>query len=73
MSYCHTTYGRINKLGSAADMMRVLKDNSISKSAFDKLSDDERESNTKIVRGSSAKPKAPGVYEDLQHTRGSKT
>ena len=24
VSYCHTTYGRINKLGSAADMMRVL-------------------------------------------------
>ena len=31
MSYCHTTYGRINKLGSAADMMRGLKENSISK------------------------------------------
>ena len=24
VSYCHTTYGRLNKLGTAADMMRAL-------------------------------------------------
>src|SRR5512136_891601 len=29
VSYCHTTYGRINKLGTAVDMMRGLKDNSV--------------------------------------------
>ena len=51
VSYCHTTYGRINKLGSAADMMRQLKDNSVSKPAFDKLDPDARAANTKIVRG----------------------
>jgi len=51
VSYCHTTYGRINKLGTAADMMRALKDNSVSKSAYDKLSDEARELNSKIVRG----------------------
>jgi 2-oxoglutarate ferredoxin oxidoreductase subunit beta len=51
VSYCHTTFGRINKLGTAAQMMRSLKDNSISKTAFDRLDDDERGANTKIVRG----------------------
>jgi 2-oxoglutarate ferredoxin oxidoreductase subunit beta len=51
VSYCHTTYGRLNKLGAAADMMRALKENSISKSAFEKLTPEERANNTKIVRG----------------------
>jgi 2-oxoglutarate ferredoxin oxidoreductase subunit beta len=51
VSYCHTTYGRLNKLGSAADMMLALKDNSLSKTAFEKLAPEERLANTKIVRG----------------------
>jgi 2-oxoglutarate ferredoxin oxidoreductase subunit beta len=51
VSYCHTTYGRLNKLGSAADMLRALKDNSLSQAAFGKLSPEERAGNTKIVRG----------------------
>jgi 2-oxoglutarate ferredoxin oxidoreductase subunit beta len=51
VSYCHTTYGRLNKLGAAADMMRALKENSISKSAFEKLTPEERTNNTKTVRG----------------------
>ena len=51
VSYCHTTYGRINKLGTAADMLRGLKDNSISQSAYGRLSPEEQAANTKIVRG----------------------
>jgi 2-oxoglutarate ferredoxin oxidoreductase subunit beta len=51
VSYCHTTYGRLNKLGSATDMMLALKNTTISKTAFDKLSPEERLANTKIVRG----------------------
>lgn len=51
MSYCHTTYGRLNKFGTAPEMMRNLKETSISKSAYDRLSPEERASNTKIVRG----------------------
>ncbi|HVM71545.1 MAG TPA: 2-oxoacid:ferredoxin oxidoreductase subunit beta [Anaerolineales bacterium] len=51
VSYCHTTYGRLNKLGTAADMMRALKDNSISQSAFGRLSPQEQAENTKILRG----------------------
>jgi 2-oxoglutarate/2-oxoacid ferredoxin oxidoreductase subunit beta len=68
MSYCHTTYGRINKLGAAADMMRALKDTSLSKSAFDKLSPEEREVNTKIVRGVlhvKNRPEYTSVYNRL--------
>jgi 2-oxoglutarate/2-oxoacid ferredoxin oxidoreductase subunit beta len=51
VSYCHTTYGRLNKLGTAADMMRALKDNSLSQSAHARLSPEEQAANTKIVRG----------------------
>ncbi len=48
-SYCHTTYGRQNKLGSAVDMMRLLKENSVTISAAEKLTPQERAD--KIVRG----------------------
>lgn len=51
ISYCHTTYGRLNKFGTAPDMMRSLKENSISKSAYDQLSPEKRASTTKTVRG----------------------
>ncbi len=49
VSYCHTTFGRINKLGAAVDMMRRIKDNSVTLAAAEKLSDEER--GAKIVRG----------------------
>ncbi len=51
VSYCHTTYGRLNKLGTAADMMRSLKENSIAQSAYEKLTPEEKANNGKIVRG----------------------
>jgi 2-oxoglutarate ferredoxin oxidoreductase subunit beta len=51
VSYCHTTYGRLNKLGTAADMLGAIKDNSISRTAFDKLTPEEKTLNTKVVRG----------------------
>ncbi|MGB8213517.1 MAG: 2-oxoacid:ferredoxin oxidoreductase subunit beta [Anaerolineales bacterium] len=51
VSYCHTTYGRLNKLGTAADMMRALKENSISQTAYGRLSPEEQKQNTKILRG----------------------
>jgi 2-oxoglutarate ferredoxin oxidoreductase subunit beta len=49
LSYCHTGFGRLNKLGSAVDMMRALKDNSVNLAAAQKLTPEERA--TKIVRG----------------------
>jgi len=49
VSYCHTTLGRINKWGAAPDMMRYLKENSVSQKQAEKLSEEER--SWKIVRG----------------------
>ena len=49
VSYCHTSYGRLNKLGTAVDMMRNLKESSVAAAAAQKLSPEEREK--KIVRG----------------------
>ncbi len=51
VSYCHVGYGRLNRFGSAADMMRALKDNSISKTAYDALPSEQKTATTKIVRG----------------------
>jgi len=51
VSYCHTTFGRLNKLGTAADMLRALKDTSISQTSYKNLSQEEQKNNTKIVRG----------------------
>jgi 2-oxoglutarate ferredoxin oxidoreductase subunit beta len=68
VSYCHTTYGRLNKLGTAADMMRALKDNSISQSAYGRLSPEERTSNTKVLRGNFVniqRPQYTTVYSNL--------
>jgi 2-oxoglutarate ferredoxin oxidoreductase subunit beta len=49
VSYCHTTLGRINKWGTAPDMMRHLKEHGISKSRAEKLSEEEKRD--KIVHG----------------------
>ncbi|NTV37971.1 MAG: 2-oxoacid:ferredoxin oxidoreductase subunit beta, partial [Anaerolineales bacterium] len=68
VSYCHTTFGRLNKLGTAADMMRTLKDNSIAKATFDKLTPEEQAANTKIVRGNFVnidRPQYTKVYDNL--------
>ena len=69
VSYCHTTFGRLNKLGTAADMMRALKDNSIAKSAYDKLNPEERITNGKIVRGvlhqNDSRPEYTNTYGQL--------
>jgi 2-oxoglutarate/2-oxoacid ferredoxin oxidoreductase subunit beta len=68
VSYCHTTYGRLNKLGTAADMMHSLKDNSIPQSALDRLTPEEKAANTKIVRGKfidTPRPQYTQVYSNL--------
>jgi 2-oxoglutarate/2-oxoacid ferredoxin oxidoreductase subunit beta len=66
VSYCSTTYGRMNKLGTTVDMMRLLKDDSVSMTAAEKLSPEEREK--KIVRGvmhDVEKPEYTQLYEQL--------
>jgi len=67
VSYCHTTLGRLNKLGSAVEMMRSLKDNSLTVSAAQKLEAEERLG--KIVRGvfhnDPDKPEYTRLYDAL--------
>jgi 2-oxoglutarate/2-oxoacid ferredoxin oxidoreductase subunit beta len=68
VSYCHTTFGRLNKLGTAADMMRTLKDSSIAKTALDRLPPEEQAANKKTVRGKFVdieRPQYTQVYADL--------
>ena len=49
MSYCHTTFGKRNQLGTAVDMMRRLKDTSVSAKQAEKMN--EQELQGKVVRG----------------------
>jgi 2-oxoglutarate ferredoxin oxidoreductase subunit beta len=49
VSNCHTTYGRLNKLGGAVDMMRYLKENSVK--VRDPAERKLKEQEGKIVRG----------------------
>jgi 2-oxoglutarate/2-oxoacid ferredoxin oxidoreductase subunit beta len=66
VSYCHTTFGRINKLGTAVQMMRQLKDNSLPLAAADKLTPEARGS--KIVRGVLCdvdKPEYTALYDQI--------
>jgi len=49
VSYCHTTFGRLNKLGRATDMMRYLQEHALTLAQAERLSEEERRN--KIVRG----------------------
>jgi 2-oxoglutarate ferredoxin oxidoreductase subunit beta len=49
VSYCHTTYGRFNRLGKPVDMMRYLKENSVK--VRDPAEREQKEQEGKIVRG----------------------
>jgi 2-oxoglutarate ferredoxin oxidoreductase subunit beta len=66
MSACPVIYGRMNRKGSPADMMRNMKENIIPKAAFDKLTDEEKIN--KIPRGifcQIQKPEYTEGYEKL--------
>jgi 2-oxoglutarate ferredoxin oxidoreductase subunit beta len=68
VSYCHTTFGRINHLGGAVAMMRAIRDRSISKAAYERLPIEERDPQA-IVRGvfhdDSEKPEYAARYQAL--------
>lgn len=49
VSYCHTSYGRLNKAGQPVDMMRALKESALTVKTAAKMSADELKG--KIVRG----------------------
>jgi 2-oxoglutarate ferredoxin oxidoreductase subunit beta len=66
VSYCHTTFGRLNKRGNAVAMMRALKENSITLKAAEKLEEEERKG--KIVRGEFVNrdiPEYTELYEQI--------
>jgi len=66
VSYCHTTFGRANNIKSPVQMMRLLKENSVTLRAADKLDDEPGES--KIVRGvlrDEEKPEFTELYDQL--------
>jgi 2-oxoglutarate ferredoxin oxidoreductase subunit beta len=49
VSYCHTTLGRINRWGTAPDMMRRIREQSVTREQAEKMTEEEKEG--KIVRG----------------------
>ncbi len=49
VSYCHTTIGRINRWGTAPEMMRRLKDNSVTIRQAERMNPEEQAG--KIIRG----------------------
>jgi 2-oxoglutarate ferredoxin oxidoreductase subunit beta len=68
VSYCHTTYGRINRLGSAVAMMRAIREQSVSKIAYERKPVEERDPHA-IVRGvfhdEVHKPEYTALYQKL--------
>ncbi len=68
VSYCHTTFGRINRLGSAVAMMRTIRERSVRKSAFDRQPPEERDPQA-IVRGvfhdATHKPEYTALYQHI--------
>ena len=66
VSYCHTTYGRANNLKSPVTMMRMLKDQSITIQAAEKLGEDLAPD--RIVRGvfhDEDKPEFTELYDQV--------
>jgi 2-oxoglutarate ferredoxin oxidoreductase subunit beta len=66
VSYCHTTYGRVNNLKSPIQMMRLLKERSITARAAAKL--DKEALEDKIVRGvlhDEEKPEFTELYDQV--------
>ncbi len=66
ISACPVIYGRLNKKGTAPDMMREMKDNVIPIKAFDKLTEEQKKG--KVQRGifrEIEKPEYTDEYEKL--------
>jgi len=64
VSYCHTTYGRMNKLGAAVDMMRRLKEDSVPIERAKELPPEQLAG--KIIRGVLADRDIPEFTERYQ-------
>ncbi len=72
VSNCHTTLGRMNKLGGAVEMMRLFKQESITQRAAAKLGPEEL--GAKIVRGifrhDSDRRECGDLYREIQEKAG---
>jgi 2-oxoglutarate ferredoxin oxidoreductase subunit beta len=67
VSYCHTTFGRVNNLETPVQMMEWLKENSITLAAAEKLAEEAR-TDKKIVRGvyrDEEKPEFTALYDQV--------
>ncbi len=68
VSYCHTTYGRINRLGGAVAMMRTIREHSTTQAAYQRKPVEERDP-LAIVRGifhdEAEKPEYSALYQQL--------
>jgi 2-oxoglutarate ferredoxin oxidoreductase subunit beta len=65
VSYCHTTLGRINRWGTAPDMMRKIKEQSVTLAQAEKMSADDKRD--KIVRGVFADRDIPEYTQLYDH------
>jgi 2-oxoglutarate ferredoxin oxidoreductase subunit beta len=66
VSYCHTTYGKANRLGSPVEMMRLLKERSVTVQAARRLGAELPEG--QIVRGvlhDEEKPEFTELYDGM--------
>ncbi|NIQ37700.1 MAG: 2-oxoacid:ferredoxin oxidoreductase subunit beta [Proteobacteria bacterium] len=67
MSHCHVQYGKLNRLGSAVDMMRMQKENTVSVENARKMAPKDLEG--KIVIGVLVDKKLPVYQEEYQKVR----
>jgi 2-oxoglutarate ferredoxin oxidoreductase subunit beta len=66
VSSCPVIFGRLNKKGSPADMLKMMRDNSITLAAYEKLPPEKTEG--KIIRGilrKEIKPEFTAAYAEL--------
>lgn len=64
VSYCHTTFGRLNRLGTAVDMMRRLKEDAITVERAREMTPEQLAG--KIVRGVLVDREIPEYTEQYQ-------
>jgi 2-oxoglutarate ferredoxin oxidoreductase subunit beta len=67
ISHCHTQYGKLNRLGSAVDMMRMQKENAVSVENARKMGSESLEG--KIVIGILADKELPIYQEEYDRVR----
>ncbi len=71
MAYCHTTFGRRNKMGKSTDMMRWMKDNCIRVDRLDKTAPEKAEGKTRIgVLADRDFPEYCEMYRDVMARAG---